>query len=136
MLDVLSKPETKAEQVERELFANPERSNREIGRVVGCDHKTVGAARERLGSALARIVAPPISPENAEFDPFAPGCAELVVESQMAIAIYVNPRNSVVVRQNENDHRCNDACIFIRQEHLPAVIQRLQQLQEALLDAE
>jgi hypothetical protein len=39
--------------IENELRENPQRSDREIARVVGhgVDHKTVGAARERLGIA-------------------------------------------------------------------------------------
>ena len=70
MLDLLSRPvleiktdtPSKRELIERELLENPERSNREIARIVGCDHKTVGAARERLGEALALVASPPISP--------------------------------------------------------------------------
>lgn len=45
---------SKRERIDRELRADPERSNREIARVVGCDHKTVGAARAEIS--------PPISP--------------------------------------------------------------------------
>jgi hypothetical protein len=37
--------------IESELRTDPQRSDREIARIVGCDHKTVGSARERLGIA-------------------------------------------------------------------------------------
>jgi hypothetical protein len=34
------------EQIERELRSNPERSNREIARLLGADHKTIGRIRK------------------------------------------------------------------------------------------
>lgn len=37
--------------IETELRKDVGRSDREIARIVGCDHKTVGAARERFGIA-------------------------------------------------------------------------------------
>jgi hypothetical protein len=37
--------------IESELRKDAGRSDREIARIVGCDHKTVGAARDRLGIA-------------------------------------------------------------------------------------
>jgi hypothetical protein len=57
MLDLLNKSEnetaidtvTKRERIETELRADPNRSDRKIASVVGCDHKTVGSARDRLG---------------------------------------------------------------------------------------
>lgn len=60
MLDTLERMTT-AEQpldttakralIEVELRKDAGRSDREIARIIGCDHKTVGAARERLGIA-------------------------------------------------------------------------------------
>lgn len=41
----------KRNRIDVELRTDPNRSDREIARVIGCDHKTVGAARERLGIA-------------------------------------------------------------------------------------
>lgn len=64
MLDVVTKPDTKAQRIERELLDNPERSDREIARFVGCDHKTVGSARARMSDLLA-VDSPPISPASA-----------------------------------------------------------------------
>ncbi|MCS3896126.1 hypothetical protein M2171_005259 [Bradyrhizobium japonicum USDA 38] len=37
--------------IETELGKDSKRSDREIARVVGCDHKTVAAARERMGNS-------------------------------------------------------------------------------------
>lgn len=56
----------KRERIEQELRANPQRSDREIARVVGCDHKTVGAARERMGIAtpLGNSPQPPTPTER------------------------------------------------------------------------
>jgi hypothetical protein len=52
--------------IESELRENPQRSDRDIARVVGCDHKTVGAARERLGIAtpLGNSPQPPTPTEQ------------------------------------------------------------------------
>jgi hypothetical protein len=45
----------KRDRIDQELRADPQRSDREIARIVGCDHKTVGAARAKLS--------PPNSPQ-------------------------------------------------------------------------
>jgi hypothetical protein len=45
--------------IEAELRKDPDRSDREIARVVGCDHKTVRAARERPGIASPLGNSPP-----------------------------------------------------------------------------
>jgi hypothetical protein len=50
--------------VEAELRKDAGRSDREIARVVGCDHKTVGAARERLGIASPLGNSPPTPTER------------------------------------------------------------------------
>lgn len=80
MLDVITKPETKAQRIESELLDNPERSDREIGRIVGCDHKTVGSARARMSELLA-VNSPPIAPvsdsrEELLFRTLPPGFRE------------------------------------------------------------
>jgi hypothetical protein len=92
MLDTIERTETTTELpldttakralIETELRKDAGRSDREIARVIGCDHKTVGAARERLGIALplACNISPPISPhacppppvDKPKYDPFDP----------------------------------------------------------------
>jgi hypothetical protein len=57
MLDTITKPESKRELIERELMSDPNRSDREISKIVGCDHKTVGAAR-KSGNFLGEISPP------------------------------------------------------------------------------
>jgi hypothetical protein len=42
---------TKRELIEDALRTNPTSSDRKIASIVGCDHKTVGASRARLGIA-------------------------------------------------------------------------------------
>jgi hypothetical protein len=72
MLDLLNKSETetaidtatKRERIETELRADPNRSDREIARIVGCDHKTVGAARDRMGIASPLGNSPPTPTEQ------------------------------------------------------------------------
>ena len=50
--------------IESELRKEAGRSDREIARIVGCDHKTVGAARERLGIASPLGNSPPTPTER------------------------------------------------------------------------
>jgi hypothetical protein len=44
---------TKRELIEDALRTDPRRSDREIARIVGCDHKTVGAARAKLSPSIS-----------------------------------------------------------------------------------
>jgi hypothetical protein len=72
MLDLLDKSEnetaidtaTKRERIEAELRNDAGRSDREIARIVGCDHKTVGAARDRMGIASPLGNSPPTPTEQ------------------------------------------------------------------------
>ncbi|MBP1092994.1 hypothetical protein [Bradyrhizobium diazoefficiens] len=67
-LDFDPKLDTAAKRtlIEQELRSNPNRSNREIARAVGngIDHKTVGAARERMGIACPLGNSPPTPTER------------------------------------------------------------------------
>jgi hypothetical protein len=89
MLDVLERQTTelpldtatKRERIEAELRVGSDRSDREIARIVGCDHKTVGAARERLGiiSPLGNSIAPS-EVQSSEVDAAAKGKISAVVQ--------------------------------------------------------
>lgn len=54
----------KRNRIDAELRNDPKRSDREIGRIVGVDHKTVGAARERLGISPVGNFQPELSPRE------------------------------------------------------------------------
>jgi hypothetical protein len=145
MLDLLSKPETetaidtapKRARIEQELRADPTRSDREIARIVGCDHKTVGAARERLGVAspvgnsaapmFAGLCPPPpgVVDEPAEENHFLPECEDLVIPSQPAIAVYTNRYDQIVIRQEASAYDDEDKFIYVCPQHLDALIVRL-----------
>lgn len=62
MLDVVENTEARLDRAERraliqqEIRANPDRSDRDIARGIGCDHKTVGSVRAEMGK---------ICPENS-----------------------------------------------------------------------
>jgi hypothetical protein len=119
--------------IESELRENPQRSDREIARLVDCDHKTVAAHRKRLGPATPIGNSPPISPwkpappaKEPEFDPFDNDGEDLVVRHQPAIAIYLNPWNAVVIRQR--DDMGGDSFVFVCEEHLQAVISKLSEM--------
>jgi hypothetical protein len=46
-MDIHRDRNARHEQIEREIALDPARSNREIARLIGCDHKTVGAVRDK-----------------------------------------------------------------------------------------
>ena len=72
MLDLLNKTEAETKidtaakrvRIESELQKGAGRSDREIARIVGCDHKTVGSARDRLGIASPLGNSPPSPTER------------------------------------------------------------------------
>jgi hypothetical protein len=159
MLDAIEKPgaaelpldmAAKRALIETELRKDAGRSDREIARIVGCDHKTVGTARERLGmasplgnspgadislasatdKAMAMIAdltkpAPPVVPE---WDPFEPGSDALIVPPQPAIAVYANDAGSISIRQPADDYAEADLIIVIRPEHVDKLIARLRKV--------
>jgi hypothetical protein len=140
MLDLLNKSETetetaidtatKRELIETELRTDPNRSDRKIASVVGCDHKTVGAARDRMGIAtpLAGNISPSISPlppamvKEPEYDPFDPKSEDLVIPHQPAIAVYENTSGAVVIIQCASQYDEMDPVILVRPENLDALI--------------
>jgi hypothetical protein len=137
MLDLLTKPETetaidgatKRARIEAELHANSGRSDREIGRICGVDHKTVAKLRGKIVPTVSPLVSPwkpEVPTKEPEFDPFDKDGEELVVKHQPAIAIYLNPWDAVVIRQRSDGN--DDPCIFICEEHLPAVISKLSEM--------
>src|SRR4051794_39556607 len=97
--------------IEAELHKDPNRSNRQIAAALGNSicHKTVGAARERLGIASPLSISPTVSPTMVPVKPkppedenhFLPESETLVLPSQPAIAVYTNGYGQVVIRQEE-----------------------------------
>jgi hypothetical protein len=153
MLDVQEKPELAFEEpkasvaekraaIESELRENAQRSDRAIADILKTekslkvDHKTVGAARARLGMATPLGAnSPPISPwkptppaKEPEFDPFEPGSEDLVIPHQPAIAVYENTAGAVVIRQATDDSYERDPIIQVRPEHVERLIARLRQV--------
>jgi hypothetical protein len=126
--------------IEAELRKDAGRSDREIARVVGCDHKTVGSARERLGIAipLAGNISPSISPpacppppgviDPPKFDPFDPKEGVMIVPHQPAIAIYENTQGAIVICQCASAYDEEDPIILVRPENLDALIVALRKL--------
>jgi hypothetical protein len=53
-----------AERAEAALREDPRRSDRQIAKAIGVDHKTVGAARARLGLANSPVGNPAASPDK------------------------------------------------------------------------
>lgn len=72
---------TKQATVEAELIANPDRSDREIARVAGVDHKTVGAARGRISPQTGKN-----SPHNSPASPCVAATREMLFKDA-AIAV-------------------------------------------------
>jgi hypothetical protein len=128
--------------IEKELRDNPNRSDRAIAGAVGnkIDHKTVGAARERLGlgdlvaSSSARVIdivapracpPPPGVADAPKYDPFDPKEGDMVIPHQPAIAVYENTSGAVVIIQAASDYQGEDPIILVRPENLDALIVRL-----------
>jgi hypothetical protein len=153
MLEILTSEEmstgtaAKRTAIDAELRNDPNRSDREIARIVGCDHKTVGARRADM-----RSISPPSSPNapslvidaapsiarglvslpseeelQERYDPFAPGSEDLVIPHQPAIAVYENTSGAVVIRQaGDND----DVVILVRPEQVDRLAKRLREVAE------
>ena len=125
--------------IESELRKDAGRSDREIARVVGADHKTVGKARGKI----VPIASPPVSPaacppppgvvDEPKYDPFDPKNGDVVVEHQPAIAVYENTAGAVVILQRATDYHEEDALIQLRPEHVEKLIARLRKVAEAVL---
>src|ERR1700694_1849777 len=109
---------TKRELIEDALRTDPKKSDRAIAKTLGVDHKTVGAARARLGltnspagnPATSRTVTNrhgvtldpalfPIlnSPKPEKFNPFDPDGDSLIVPERLGLAGFVNTRDNVVI---------------------------------------
>jgi hypothetical protein len=68
MMDVHRNRDALRQQIEHELGADPTRSNREIARLVSCDHKTVGAMRGKMAGANSPKVSVEENPQRGEID--------------------------------------------------------------------
>src|SRR5713101_3948209 len=164
MLDAIEKPEAespldtaaKRALIETELRKDAGRSDREIARVIGCDHKTVGSARERLGIASPLGNAAPsqsvtnrhgvtLSPElfpilNAaartgekKFNAFDPDDDCLVAPERLGLACFVNTRDNIVIA-NGNVRDGIDEMVQVNPADLDALIVRLRDIQSEIRD--
>jgi hypothetical protein len=147
---------SKRARIEAELRTNSQRSDREIARVLGdgiC-HKTVGTARTRLGIAFtvgnspaapatleaktdqamalinATLHKPPPKPR---FNPFDPKEDCMVAAERHGVAVFVNPRNCVVIA-NGNVRDGIDEIVQVSFVDLPALIAKLQELHTEYLN--
>jgi hypothetical protein len=145
------KVESKHERVEHELRSNPDRSDREIARICGLDHKTVAAHRAKLphfgemgnsnsplgensppdsplGSLFAQEDSPPLQdcPEAENPPPTdqedSPAEAVLL-PAQGEISIGWNKDGGMILRQS--DWPNEDAIIVISRDYLDLFIDRL-----------
>jgi hypothetical protein len=116
--------------IEKELRNDASRADREIARVVGCDHKTVGKIRGKTPPSVP-IASPPIAAavkpdrEEPEENHFLPESESMVLPSQPAIAIYTNRYGQIVIRQEATGCDDEDHFVYICPHHLDAVIVRL-----------
>jgi hypothetical protein len=124
--------------IETELRKDAGRSDREIARIVGCDHKTVGAARGKVVPIPSPSVSPAACPpppgiidppKEPDYDPFDDP-KSMVLRGQPPTAIYFNNFEQVVICQ-QRDCSDDDPFIYISTEHLPTVILKLQQMLKA-----
>jgi hypothetical protein len=145
--------------IEKELRENPQRSDRAIAQAVGhgiC-HKTVAAARERLG-----INSPPLSPRASQgvtnhhgvtlspelfpilnapkkterFNPFDPRGEDkdcLIAPERLGLACFVNTRNNVVIA-NGNMRDGIDDIVQVNPLDLEPLIARLSDIASEFRD--
>jgi hypothetical protein len=125
--------------IETELRKDAGRSDREIARVVGVDHKTVAAHRAKLLPTASPPISPRVCPpppgvvDEPKYDPFAPGCADMVVQSQPAIAVYENTVGAIVIIQESSDPHEEDPIIRVRPEHVEKLVAKLRQVAKEAL---
>jgi hypothetical protein len=160
MLDTIERTETSAAElpldttakralIETELRKDAGRSDREIARITGADHKTVGSWRVKLGIASPLGNSPVTSPgtdislagatdkatpminalakPKPRFNPFDPKEECLVAAERLGVAVFVNPRNCVVIANGNVLHGI-DEIVQVSFSDLPALIAKLQQL--------
>jgi hypothetical protein len=135
MLKVL---ESKTERIELELRSDPNRSDREIGRICGVDGKTVRAHRDKIpqlaleNSAPLQNSAPDSAPAEIEAQNSAPGqedsqadkpATTVLLPSQGEITIGWNEDGDMILRQS--DWPNDDAIIVIARDYLDLFIDRL-----------
>jgi hypothetical protein len=135
--------------IETELRKDPGRSDREIARITGTDHKTVGSWRAKLGIASplgnspvaspgtdislagatdkARAMINALAKPKPRFNPFDPKEECLVAAERLGVAVFVNPRNCVVIANGNVLHGI-DEIVQVSFFDLPALIAKLQQL--------
>jgi hypothetical protein len=102
MLKVL---ESKTERIELELRSDPTRSDREIGRICGVDHKTVAARRAKLphsgemGNSDSPLGenSPPSDEDSAPDEPDE----TVLLEAQGKITIGWNSDGGMILRQSD-----------------------------------
>jgi hypothetical protein len=166
MLDAIERPAgelqfeqqpSKRELVEAALRADPRKSDRAIAKPLNVDHKTVGAARMRLGlvnSPVGNAAASPsvtnrhgvtLSPElfpilNAakrtgekKFNPFDPDDDCLVAPERLGLACFVNTRDNIVIA-NGNVRDGIDEMVQINPVDLDGLISRLREIQSEIRD--
>jgi hypothetical protein len=144
--------------IESELRKDPQRSDRKIAEAVGhgVDHKTIGAARARLGIAtpLGNAAASQtvtnrhgvtLSPDlfpilNAakrtgekKFNPFDPNDDCLIAPERLGLACFVNTRDNIVIA-NGNVRDGIDEMVQINPTDLDALIGRLREIQSEIRD--
>jgi hypothetical protein len=147
MLDTIEKPEAelpldtalpKRALIETELRKDAGRSDREIARICGVDHKTVGSVRGKLLPIASPSVSPAACPpppgiihppKEPDYDPFDDP-KSMVLRGQPPTAIYFNNFEQVVICQ-QRDCSDDDPFIYISLEHLAVVILKLQQMLKA-----
>jgi len=149
---VLKVLESKAERIELDLKADPNRSDREIGRKCGVSHHTVGRRRTelglvgnfggenaKLGSLFAQEDCPPLQdcppgPENCpENCPAGKIEAENSAPDEPAETVLLPAQGKITISRNENgdmilrqsDWPNEDAVIVIARDYLWTFIDRL-----------
>jgi hypothetical protein len=121
--------QARREQIELELKANPNRSDREIARKVGVDNKTVGAVRAQQTPPIPQSAPKSDAEEddNSSMRKFnfwdEPG--DIVATIQMPIKARINPDTGYLVISQAGDMYDDDQKIEISPEFIATFMESL-----------
>jgi DNA-binding CsgD family transcriptional regulator len=135
-------------QIEVELNADPNASNREIARKLGVDHKTVAAVRGQMPEPNSPVIPQsgtgekesgeiPQTGENGGEDDWPPkrfsfwndvADEHMIVTVQAPVKAYISDAGYLVIAQDGMANYENDQCIQISPENIETFMRSLMQI--------
>jgi hypothetical protein len=105
------------------LFPEPDVTNAEP---IKTPTISLGPQSRDLVEINPKLVATKDQPDDLEWWEDNKNC--VIAQEQLLTAVYLAARDDICIRQQVRDIEQDDACIFVRPEHVPALIRKLQEL--------